>query len=62
MNFDFSDEQKELKDMARRFLEDRCDLTVARRVLEGEEPYARDVWEGVAEMGWRLLQPKASPP
>ncbi len=52
MNFDFSDEQKELKLMARRFLEDRCKLEVARRVLEGEEPYARDVWEGVAEMGW----------
>lgn len=52
MDFDFSDEQKELKLVARRFLEDRCDLTVARRVLEGDEPYARDVWEGVAEMGW----------
>ncbi len=52
MDFDFSDEQKELKLVARRFLEDRCSLTVARRVLEGDEPYARDVWEGVAEMGW----------
>jgi len=52
MNFDFSDEQKELKLTSRKFLEDRCDLTVARRVLEGDEPYARDVWEGVVEMGW----------
>lgn len=52
MDFDFSDEQKELKLMARRFLEDQCDMTVPRRVLEGDEPYARDLWEGVAEMGW----------
>lgn len=55
MDFDFSDEQKEMRLMARKFLEDRCNLGVARRVLEGDEPYARDVWEGVVEMGWTAV-------
>jgi len=52
MNFDFSDEQKELRLMARKFLKNQCDLSVARRVLEGDEPYAQDVWSGVVEQGW----------
>ncbi len=52
MNFDFNEEQKELKDQARRFLTDRCPTTVPRRILETDEPYAKDLWQGVAEMGW----------
>jgi alkylation response protein AidB-like acyl-CoA dehydrogenase len=52
MNFDFSDELNQLRDEARRFLADRCPTTVARGILEGPEPYAADVWQAVAEMGW----------
>ena len=52
MNFDFSDEQKELQGQARRYLKDRCDPTVPRRVLEGDEPYAQDLWQGLAEQGF----------
>lgn len=52
MNFDFSDEQKELKDQARRFLKEQCDPTVPRRILESDEPYAKDLWQKVSEMGW----------
>ena len=39
MNFDFSDEQKQLREEARRFLADRCPTTAVRVVLEGPEPY-----------------------
>src|SRR6266404_3681192 len=52
MNFDFSDEQKSIKDQARRFLKDRCPTTVVRGVLEGEDPYARELWKSIAELGW----------
>jgi alkylation response protein AidB-like acyl-CoA dehydrogenase len=52
MNFDFSEDQKELRDLSRRFLEDQCPTTVPRRVLEGDEPYAEDLWRSMAEMGW----------
>ncbi len=52
MNFDFSNEQKSIKDQARRFLKERCTSEVIRRVLEGEEPFAREIWKTVIELGW----------
>jgi acyl-CoA dehydrogenase len=52
MNFDFSDELKQLRDEARRFLGDRCPPAVPRRVLEGPEPYDRALWQAIGEMGW----------
>ena len=52
MNFDFSDELIQLRDEARRFLTSRCPPSVPRRILEGPEPYAADLWRAVAEMGW----------
>ena len=35
MNFDFSDDQKELREQAQRFLRDRCTPKAVRRILEG---------------------------
>ena len=52
MNFDFSDELNQLRDQARRFLADQCPPAVPRRILEGPEPYAADLWKAIAEMGW----------
>ena len=52
MNFEFSDEQNLLRDQARGFLTDNCPPAVVRRVLEGDELYAEDLWKGIAEMGW----------
>jgi acyl-CoA dehydrogenase len=52
MNFDFSDELKQLRDEARRFLDDRCPPAVPRRILESDEPYDRALWRSIAEMGW----------
>lgn len=52
MNFEFSDDQKMLKDQARSFLEDKCSPKEVRRVLDGDEPYHPELWKGVAEMGW----------
>jgi alkylation response protein AidB-like acyl-CoA dehydrogenase len=51
MNFDFSDDQKQFRDTVRRFLAERCDLSVPRRVLDGDEPYAAEVWKGLADLG-----------
>lgn len=51
MNFDFSDDQKLLKDQTARFLGERCGSSVVRDVLEGRAPYAEAVWQGLAEMG-----------
>jgi acyl-CoA dehydrogenase len=52
MNFEFSDELLQLRDQARRFLADRCPTTVPRRILDTPEPYAAELWQGIAEMGW----------
>jgi alkylation response protein AidB-like acyl-CoA dehydrogenase len=52
MNFEFSDEQKQLGNEARRFLADKCPTTAVRAVLEGPEPYDKALWAGLAEMGF----------
>ena len=52
MNFDFSDESKRLRDQARTFLAEQSPPAVVRRVLDGAEPYAADLWRQMAEMGW----------
>ena len=52
MNFDFSPEQIQLKDAARRFLADHCPSAVVRAVLEGEAAYAEALWAGLAQMGF----------
>src|SRR5271154_885838 len=52
MNFDFSDELKQLRDEARRFLTARCPPSAPRRILESDEPFDRELWKSIAEMGW----------
>jgi alkylation response protein AidB-like acyl-CoA dehydrogenase len=52
MNFDFSDEQKQLRDEARKYLAEKCPPKAVRAVLDGKAPYDRDLWKGLAEMGF----------
>lgn len=51
MNFDFSDDQKLLKEQVRKFLADKCPTKVVRRVLDGSETHADDVWKGLVDLG-----------
>ena len=51
MNFDFSDDQKLLKEQVRKFLADKCPTKVVRRVLDGNEAFADEVWKGLVELG-----------
>ena len=53
MDFDYSGEQQQLQQEARRFLEDRCPPSAVRAVLENPElSLDRGLWAGVAELGW----------
>lgn len=53
MNFDYSDDQKFLKQEARKFLQARCPITATRRVLDDDsKPFDSDLWRAVAGMGW----------
>src|SRR5271157_1958212 len=53
MNFDFSDEVKQLQSEARRFLGEHSTPRQVREVLDGAMPYRRDLWRGMADMGWQ---------
>ena len=52
MNFDFSADQKSLREQARKFLGEHASSTRVRRILEGAAPYDVDLWKGMGEMGW----------
>jgi acyl-CoA dehydrogenase len=52
MNFDFSDEQHQLRDQARRFLTEHSTSKRIRQVLDGVAPYDRAMWQEIAAMGW----------
>ncbi len=52
MNFEFSDEQNQLRDQAQSFLNDNCPPSKVRAILEGDEPYDKQLWQSIAELGW----------
>lgn len=53
MNFDYTDDQKALKEEARRFLTAASPLTVARSVLENPgNGYDVGLWGRIVEQGW----------
>jgi alkylation response protein AidB-like acyl-CoA dehydrogenase len=52
MNLDFSDDQKELGEHARRLLGERCGSEVVRRVIDTEATFDRELWNSLAELGY----------
>ena len=52
MNFEFSSDQRLLRDIARKFLESQESIKKAREVMEGDHSYDETLWKSVIEMGW----------
>ncbi|MBW1886481.1 MAG: acyl-CoA dehydrogenase family protein, partial [Deltaproteobacteria bacterium] len=52
MNFDFSEEQKLLQHTAREYLTENSSLVHVREVFESDAGYSKQLWKGVAELGW----------
>jgi len=52
VNFDFSPDQRSLRDQARKFLAEHSSSARVRRILEGAAPYDVELWRGMGEMGW----------
>jgi alkylation response protein AidB-like acyl-CoA dehydrogenase len=52
MNFDFSDDQKQMRDAARKFLTEKCPSKAVRHVLDGKASYDKELWKGLADMGF----------
>jgi len=55
MDFDLDDQQRTLRDEARRFLEREAPITYARAMMEDERGYADGVWKQMADLGWMAL-------
>ncbi|MDO7842104.1 acyl-CoA dehydrogenase family protein [Sphingomonas immobilis] len=52
MQFDFSDDQKELRDGVRRLLDQRCPISVVRAVADGEAGHSAELWREIGESGF----------
>ncbi|MET0182783.1 MAG: acyl-CoA dehydrogenase family protein [Caulobacterales bacterium] len=53
MNLDFSDEQKQLKDEARKFLDNESTIARVRSVLNDEKKsFDEELWKSIGAQGW----------
>ena len=52
MNFDFSDDQKMLRDQAHKFLSEKCTTKTVRKVFTSGDGYDKALWKQIADMGW----------
>jgi hypothetical protein len=52
VNFEFSDDQRLMRDQGWRFLDDNASLRIARAILDDEAlAYDADLWLSIAELG-----------
>ncbi|MDG1957015.1 MAG: acyl-CoA dehydrogenase [Candidatus Binatia bacterium] len=60
MNFGFTEEQEQLRESARRFLDDRCPITETRKLMLAEEAFSPELWAEITALGWpAILVPEA---
>ena len=52
MDFDFNDEQREIKSTAHDFLASRFKPEKVRELAESESPYDDALWSEICELGW----------
>ena len=52
MNFEFSDEQKLLREQVNNFLQKGSPTTAVRQILEGDQPYQHSLWREMGKLGW----------
>jgi alkylation response protein AidB-like acyl-CoA dehydrogenase len=52
VDFDFNDEQREIKSTARDFLASRFKPEKVRELAESDNPYDEEIWGQICELGW----------
>lgn len=52
MDMKLTDEQVQLCDAARKFMEEECPAAFVRRMEQDERGFSREMWRQMAEMGW----------
>jgi 3-oxocholest-4-en-26-oyl-CoA dehydrogenase beta subunit len=55
MDFNFSEDQKLLRQSIRDFLTKECPSTFVREMEEVEKGYTNEIWRGMADLGWMGL-------
>jgi alkylation response protein AidB-like acyl-CoA dehydrogenase len=53
MDMKLSDEQIQLRDTARKFMEENCTAEFVREMEKSELGYSKEMWRQMAEMGWQ---------
>ncbi len=52
MDFGLSEEQQQLKESARAFLNGECPTTFVRKVMATDDGYPRELYDHIAKLGW----------
>src|ERR1044072_1741426 len=52
MDFDFNDEQREIKSTAKEFIASRFKPEKVRELAESDSPYDDDLWKQMCDLGW----------
>ncbi len=52
MDFTLNEDQEELRNVARSFLESKCPTAEVRRLEKDEAGWSADIWTEMAQMGW----------
>jgi len=52
MNLDFDEIQAMLRTQARDYISEQCPSTLIKEVVQTPEGYSKDIWKGMAELGW----------
>lgn len=55
MNYDFNEDQKMIKDAARKFLAKECSSEFVREMAEDDKGFTPQLWQGMAGLGWMSL-------
>lgn len=55
MDFDFSEDQRILMDMARKFLDKEVPKTLVQELIDDEKGYSPEIWKKIVELGWTGL-------
>ncbi|MEC7259842.1 MAG: acyl-CoA dehydrogenase, partial [Pseudomonadota bacterium] len=51
MNFDLTEERQMLQDTLRRYLSDKYDTATRNKIIDSDEGFSAEIWEGLAELG-----------
>lgn len=55
MNYELNEDQRIIKESARRFLAETCSSDFVRKMAEDEKGFTPELWNGMAELGWMGL-------